>query len=46
MKTEESLAPDNVENKDRDKENEEDLIYLDVAFLLDMIIEGAVQKLK
>ncbi len=44
IKTEEPLAPVHV--KDEDEEDSKDWIHPDVAFLPDMIVEGAVQKVK
>ncbi len=44
IKAEEPLAPVDVEHKD--EEDSEDWIHPDVAFLPDMIVEGAVQKVK
>ena len=44
IKIEEPLALDDVQ--DKDKEDNKDWIHLDVAFLPDMIVEGAVQKVK
>ena len=44
VKTEEPLALDDVQ--DKDKEDNKDWIHLDLEFLPDMIVEWAVQKVK
>ena len=44
VKTEEPLASNDVE--DEDEEDNKNWVHLDVAFLPDMIVEGAVQKVK
>ena len=46
IKTEESLAPDDAKDKDEDNVDKKDWIIQNVAILPDMIVQGAVQKIK
>ena len=46
VKTEDALTPNYVEDEDKHNEDKEDWIHPDVTFLPDMIVKGAVQKIK